>query len=107
MFLDHPLAPSPGLRPTSPPGGEVLRRRGCAPRHLSLWGRGRREAAGEGAFEQDDALTAQSPEQGRQVEGAEAVVVEPALQQRSGHKQLSAISNPLLAISFLLAADGS
>jgi hypothetical protein len=43
-------APSPGpCGPTSPPKGEVSLRDGRLP-HLSLWGRGRREAAGEGAF---------------------------------------------------------
>src|SRR5690606_32297513 len=44
-------APSPGPRgPTSPPKGEVsLRDFGGHP-YLSLWGRGRRAAAGEGAL---------------------------------------------------------
>ena len=43
-------APSPGLRPTSPPWGEVVGGRGGASLHLSPRGRGRRAAAGEGAF---------------------------------------------------------
>ena len=43
-------APSPGLRPTSPPGERCRGGAISAQHHLSLWGRGRRVAVGEGAF---------------------------------------------------------
>gem|GEM_PF-1998379 len=48
MMLE-PKAPSPGLRPTSPPKGEV--NKSSARQHLSLGGEvGLRSNPGEGAF---------------------------------------------------------
>jgi len=46
---------SPLTRPSADlsPKGEVNRGTIVPPHHLSLWGRGRREAAGEGAFFKD------------------------------------------------------